>query len=92
MRTHADADFIRQLEGCSLATAEILYHMPDHQSLLQTYIWQDYDMAPKFPKLLSFLDFWKRELDGPIHSVKICHARLLRPMELSYVNHELTIH
>jgi Usg-like family len=24
---------------------------------LQSYIWQDYDLAPKFPKLVDFLDF-----------------------------------
>ena len=92
MRNRADADFIKQLEGFSLATAEILYRMPDHLDLLQTYIWQDYDLAPKFPKLKSFLDFWTRELDGPLHSVRVCHAQLLRPVELSYRNHELTIH
>ncbi len=92
MRIRADADFIQQLEGCSLATAEILYRMPDHLDLLQTYIWQDYDLAPKFPKLKSFLDFWTQELDGPLHSVRVSHAQLLRPVELSYRNFELTIH
>ncbi len=52
-----DADFRRQLEGWSLATAEITYRLPDANSLLQTYLWQDYDMAPRFPKLRDFLDF-----------------------------------
>jgi uncharacterized protein Usg len=32
--------------------------MPDHPKLLQTYIWQQYDLAPRFPRLHDFLDFW----------------------------------
>lgn len=65
--------------------------MPDAQSVLQSYIWQDYDSAPRFPKLLGFLEFWEKELEGPIHSVRVAHARLLRPLELRAVN-ELRIH
>ena len=37
-----------QMKGYGLTTAEILYRMPDHQSLLQKYIWQHYDLAPDF--------------------------------------------
>ena len=90
--TRTDPDFRRQLEGASLATAEIFYHMPDAQGLLQTYVWQDYDTAPRFPRLRRFLDFWQRELDGKLHSVRLTHARLLGPRDFRYVGHELTIH
>ncbi len=90
--TEVDPAFRRQLEGYSLATAEILYRMPDARDLLQTYVWQDYDMAPRFPVLRRFLDFWTRELDGPIHSVRLAHARLIRPAELRYVGSELVLH
>ncbi|MBK0399083.1 usg protein [Limibaculum sp. M0105] len=87
-----DPDFRRQLEGYSLATAEIFYRMPDAKSLIQTYVWQDYDLAPEFPNLRKFLDFWTRELDGPIHSVRLAHSRLLRPAELRMVEHEFVLH
>ena len=87
-----DPDFRRMLDGYSLTTAEIIYRMPDALDLLQSYVWQDYDMAPRFPNLKKFLDFWTRELDGPIHSVRLAHARLIRPAELSYADHELVIH
>ena len=87
-----DPDFRRQLDGYSLTTAEIFYRMPDAQDLLQSYLWQDYDLAPRFPNLKKFLDFWTRELDGPIHSVRLAHARLIRPTEVGYVGHELIIH
>ena len=43
-------DFKRQLEGYGLTTAQIHYRRPDHPWLLQTYIWQDYDLCPRFPE------------------------------------------
>lgn len=91
MRRVDDA-FRRQLAGYSLATAEIFYRMPDAQEILQTFIWQDYDLAPRFPELRKFLDFWSRELDGPIHSVRLAHAALVRPTEFRFTDCELTIH
>lgn len=81
-RRPRDADFLAQLSGMSLTTAEILYRMPDAQTLLQTYLWQDYDTAPRFPKLRGFLDFWARELDGPLYSVRVASAQLIRPLEI----------
>ncbi|MBY8974492.1 Usg family protein [Rhodobacteraceae bacterium NNCM2] len=87
-----DEDFRRQLDGYSLATAEIYYHMPDALGLLQTFIWQQYDLAPKFPKLKEFLDFWRRDLDGPLHSVRLTHTSLIKPAELRFVDHDLKIH
>lgn len=85
-------DFIRQLEGYGLTTATILYRIPDHRSVLQTYIWQQYDLAPRFPMLQKFLEFWRRELEGPLHSVTVAHAQLLRPAEIRTVNGVLTLH
>jgi uncharacterized protein Usg len=68
-----------QLKDYRLTTAEIMYRMPDHPDILQTYIWQDLDLAPAFPVLRRFLDFWRRELDGPLHSVRVTSARLVGP-------------
>ncbi|WP_341702352.1 Usg family protein [Ferrovibrio sp.] len=72
---------LQRLLSYSLTTAEILYHMPDHPALLQSYIWQDYDLAPKFPGLKKFLGFWETSLDGRLHSVRVVSARLLSPAE-----------
>lgn len=88
----ADQDFKRQLEGYSLATAEITYRMPDARELLQIFVWQDYDIAPKFPHLRKFLDFWQRELDGPLHTVVVAHSALIKPAEFRFQDHEITIH
>ncbi len=81
-----DADFALQMEGYGLVTANILYRMPDHPTFLQTFLWQNYDLAPKFPELEKFLDFWNRELDGPIHSVEVAHKKLIGPNEWRAVN------
>ena len=43
-------DFRKQVLGYGLTTAEIVYRRPDRHWLLQTYVWQDYDMFPNFPK------------------------------------------
>ena len=53
-----------QLNDFRLTTAEILYRLPDHQDLLQTFARQDLDRTPQFPALRKFLAFWDRELDG----------------------------
>jgi len=70
-----------QLKGYGLTTAHILYRMPDFPALLQTYIWQDYDLAPKFPEMHGFLEFWREQLDGTLHSVHYAHKRLISPGE-----------
>ncbi len=81
-----------QLRGYGLTTAEILYRMPDHPVVLQTFVWQEYDLAPKFPALKGFLDFWERELEGPLHSVRFTHKRLISPSEWRSVTGEFVLH
>lgn len=51
----ASADFVQRMQGYGLTTAEILYRRPDRKWLLQSYVWQSYDLFPKFPKLQEFL-------------------------------------
>ncbi|HWA18315.1 MAG TPA: protein usg [Devosia sp.] len=69
-------------EGYGLTTAQIVYRMPDHLDLLQDFVWQRYDTFPNFPVLGTFLAFWEETIEGPIHSVTVAHARLLRPTDL----------
>jgi uncharacterized protein Usg len=85
-------DFIRQLAGYGLTTAEILYRLPDHPTFLQSYIWQDYDVAPRFPVLHGFLDFWVQKLEGPLHSVRVAHSKLIKPCELRLLDKEFALH
>jgi uncharacterized protein Usg len=88
----ADQQFVAQLSGFSLTTAEITYRMPDYPGVLQTYIWQDYDTAPRFPKLRDFLRFWETHLDGPVHGVRIAHRRFMTPTELRFLDGQFVLH
>jgi len=83
---------VRQLQDYRLTTAEILYHLPDHPNLLQTFIWQDLDIAPRYPVLTKFLDFWKREIEGSLHSVRVASASLIKPATVGHVDALLRIH
>jgi uncharacterized protein Usg len=85
-------DFIRQLRGYGLTTAQILYRLPDHPKFLQSYVWQEYDVAPDFPVLREFLAFWQRTLEGPLHSVTVAHARLIKPAEIRSINGVFPLH
>jgi len=75
-----------------LTTAEILYHMPDHPILLQSYIWQDLDLAPEFPVLKKFLRFWQRELEGKLHSVMVASSEIIKPSGFRAVDIEFYLH
>ena len=67
----ASSDFEDQLYGKRLTTTEVLYYIPDHPKLLQSFMWQTLDEAPDFPRIQRFLEFWRREIDAVIHSVAI---------------------
>ncbi|WP_448190426.1 usg protein [Azospirillum sp. sgz301742] len=85
-------DLARQLRDYRLTTAEILYHMPDHPALLQSFIWQDLDLAPEYPVLKRFLDYWQRNLDGPLHSVTLASMGIVTPGEVRLVAAEFRLH
>jgi len=78
-RQRPHPELAEQLAGFSLTTAVILYRLPDYPSLLQTYVWQDYDLHPRFPRLRQFLEFWSRNLDGKLFRVTVAHRRLIAP-------------
>ncbi|MGB8181234.1 MAG: Usg family protein [Stellaceae bacterium] len=83
---------LQLFDGYRLTTAEILYHLPDHPRLLQSFVWQELDIAPRFPVLRRFLDFWTHNLDGKLHSVKVAQAQLLVPSRLSHAQISLSLH
>ena len=76
----------KQLRGYRLTTAEVIYHLPDHLSLLQAFIWQIMDIAPNFPLVYKFLDQWEKNLDGQLHSVKVMSASLIKPAEINFAD------
>ena len=84
--------FQDQLAGYRLTTAQILYHLPDHPKLLQEFIWQHLDLAPEFPELKRFLNFWERKIEGRLHSVKIASAKLVTPGEMRAAEGMFALH
>jgi uncharacterized protein Usg len=85
-------DARKLLEGYRLTTVEILYHLPDYPSLLQTFVWQRLDRAPDFPRLQKYLDFWAHNLDGKLHSVNVAHAGLVAPNRFRHVAASTQLH
>jgi uncharacterized protein Usg len=81
------SDLGAQLQGQRLTTAEVLYYLPDHPALLQSFLWQTLDLAPDFPRIQRFLDFWRREIDAVIHSVEISSASQITPGRFTPVRH-----
>ncbi|HUC19781.1 MAG TPA: Usg-like family protein [Acetobacteraceae bacterium] len=75
-----------------LTTAEILYRLPDHPAVLQSFIWQNFDLAPDYPALRRFLAFWRRELEGPLHSVRVATGSPLSRGGWRQADHLLTLH
>ena len=81
-----------QLQGYRLTTAEIIYRLPDHPALLQSFIWQKFDLAPDFPVLRKFLEFWSTNSEGKLHSVNVKQSSRTAPNRIRHVKHELTLH
>lgn len=85
-------DFERRMNGATLLTAEVLYYMPDHPKLLQTFLWQTLDEAPRFPRLAGFLDHWRREVDAMIHSIRVATGEPLSPPAMRHVDALIRMH
>ncbi len=85
------ADLHKQMGDYRLTTAKIIYHLPDYHDLLQEYIWQDYDIAPQFPVLTNFLDFWTREIEGKLHSVYVAKRSIITPGDYRFAEWQGTL-
>jgi uncharacterized protein Usg len=82
----------KQLQGYRLTTVEILYHLPDHPHLVQSFIWQQLDIAPRYPELQRFLAFWERNIEGKLHSVKVAQAALIGPPRMRFAQASFSLH
>jgi uncharacterized protein Usg len=85
-------DLARMLDGYGLTTAEFFYRMPDHRNVLNSFLWQDFDLAPDYPRLFRFIEFWQKDIEGPLHSVRFNHRREIGPGRWRNVVGEITLH
>ena len=81
-----------QLQGYRLTTAEILYHLPDHPGVLQSFVWQHYDLAPRYPVLRNFLDYWTKNIEGRLHRVTVAREQLITAMGYRHVDKVWDLH
>jgi uncharacterized protein Usg len=81
-----------QVRGYRLTTAEIIYRLPDHPALLQSFIWQKFDLAPDYPELRKFLEFWSRHIEGKLHSVNVKQSSRGAPNRMRYFKYAFTVH
>jgi len=81
-----ESEVALRLRGFRLTTAEVLYYMPDHPALIQSFVWQTLDLAPSYPRIHRFLDFWKDEIEAVIHSVRLASGELLKPAPVRRVD------
>ena len=88
----SNLNLYRQLNGYRLTTAEILYHLPDHPALLQSFVWQHLDVAPEYPVLRRFLDFWTCNIEGKLHSVNVRQSSRPMPNRVRHVKHSFALH
>ncbi len=79
------------LRGYGLTTAEMFYRMPDYPSVLNTFVWQEYDLAPDHPRLFQFIEFWQDEIEGPLHSVRFVHRKRIAGGEWTNVTGEFRL-
>jgi uncharacterized protein Usg len=75
-----------------LTTAEILYHLPDHPHVLQSFVWQQLDLAPDFPALHRFLTYWRTGIVAKLHSVTVAQTPILSHGELRHAAVSLQLH
>ena len=50
----------------TLATVQVIYHIPDHIHILNEFSWQTKDRLPEYHRIHEFLDYWDKNIDGPI--------------------------
>ena len=87
-----DGNFVRQLNNYRITTAEILYWMPDHRHVLQSFVWQNLDVAPRFPALTKFLDYWQHNLEGKLHRIRVANSALIKPAEFRFASGLYALH
>ena len=80
------------LKGYGLTTAEMYYGLPDYRSVLNVFTWQDYDLAPDYPRLFEFIAYWRKEIEGPLHSVRFSHRKLIAPGQWRNLQGEFAVH
>ena len=74
-----------------LILARIYYRMPDSPSIIQEFIWQDFDRPPAYPRFQKLIEYWDKNIEGPIDSIDFCSSHVI-DYNLMFVDCDFTIH
>ena len=55
----------------TVASVQVVYYIPDYLNIVNEFIWQTADQLPEYPRITRFLDYWDKNIDGPIKEVYI---------------------
>ena len=88
-----DSNFSSQIkDDYRLTTIQIIYRLPDYQSILQEFIWQTLDCPPKYPRMYQFLEYWEEHIEAPIYSVKIANVEVITPGNYQLISKYYKLH
>ena len=59
------------LHKWTVATVQVVYYIPDYLNIVQEFMWQTEDQLPEYPRITKFLNYWDKNIDGPIKEVYI---------------------
>ena len=59
------------LRKWTVASVQVVYYIPDYMNLVNEFILQTEDQHPEYPRITRFLDYWDKNIDGPIKEVYI---------------------
>ncbi len=87
MFKNSHEDFKKQFsDDYRLTIIEITYRLPDYHSILQEFIWQTLDRPPEYPRMYKFLDYWIKNIEAPIYSVKIASVDIILPGKYHFID------
>ncbi len=55
----------------TVATVQVVYYIPDYLNIVNEFVWQTDDQLPEYPRITKFLNYWDKNIDGPIKEVYI---------------------
>jgi uncharacterized protein Usg len=88
-QTTAEVTYKRPLQSEQKEVATTLFGMKPKEGIitLQTFSWQFEDLAPKFPRLITFLEYWDKHCAiAPIEKVRFAHVKLISERELRFID------
>ena len=65
---------IMKFEDHRLVTAKIFYRVPGNPELIDTFMWEQLDRVPDFPKLNDFLNYWRKEIKYELHCIETSYV------------------